>query len=49
MSVKYAQIIKEMIDIPLLTKDGALTKDIEYTLNNKEIKELSNLALEDKY
>lgn len=40
MSVKYAQIVKAMIDTPLLTEDGVLTKEISEVLNNKEIKEL---------
>lgn len=39
MAYKYAQIVKEMIDIPLLTQDGLLTSEIRNLLDNKTKKE----------
>lgn len=46
MSVKYAQVVKGMIDMPLLTEDGVLTSEINEILKDSEIKELVTLELE---
>lgn len=46
MSVKYAQMVKGMIDMPLLTEDGVLTSEINEILKDSEIKELVTLEIE---
>ncbi len=42
ISFKYAQVIKGIIDTPLLTQDGMLTTDIDGVLTNNDIRQLSN-------
>lgn len=45
IAAKYAQIVKGIIDMPLLTKDGILTTEVNDALRNNEFIELSNQAL----
>ena len=49
MSVKYAQVVKGMIDMPLLTEDGLLTSEVNKALENSELIKLSNLALQNEF
>ncbi len=44
VAVKYAQIVKTIIDAPLLTEDGVLTKDIKDVLNNPELRSMGEKA-----